>query len=118
MRRALVVDDEELLRELMFETLDRAGWHVQVAADADEARRLAGTTEFQLALIDVNLVGESGVDLCRVLLQTSRTPPAIVFVSGDSDLAGAAGGHGFLAKPFMATELLDAVERCLEDGPR
>lgn len=118
MRRALVVDDEELLRVLIRETLDAAGWHVEVAADADEARRLAGATPFDVALIDVNLVGHSGLDLCRALLAVARgAPPAIVFMSGDPDLLDAPGAHGFLAKPFRASELLDVIERCVGPGP-
>lgn len=118
MRRVLVVDDEELIRELVLATLDSAGWHVEVAAGALEAKRLAATTAFDVALIDVNLGGGSGVDLGHALLASaSGAPPAIVFVSGDAALTDLPGAHGFLAKPFLPGELLDAVERCIDERP-
>lgn len=117
---ALVIDDEPMIRELIQETLQAAGWRVQVAGDADEACALvlAGRA-FDVAVVDVNLAGvRGGLELCR---QLSPERP-VLLVSGFMDdqivAAGrAAGALGFLPKPFRPVELLETLER-LAQAPR
>jgi DNA-binding response OmpR family regulator len=112
--RALVVDDEGLLRELMRETLLAGGWDVEVAADVREARALAASAPFDVAVLDVHLGDGDGLTLCREL--SARLP--VVLVSGLADTATldagrGAGARGFLSKPFRPAELVEAVEAAL-----
>lgn len=118
MRRALVVDDEELLCSLVEAILGGAGWEVVAASDAGRALYLAASSRFDLALVDVHLVGSGGVGLCRAMRALPR-PPAVLLSSGEVDEAtiGAgfeAGACGLLPKPFGREELLDAVDRALD----
>lgn len=117
--RVLVVEDEAPLRRLAEKTLQRAGYTVDSAADAEEAAaRFAGPPP-ALLLTDVSLPGQDGLALARAARATWPGLP-VVLMSGyaeatlGTDLA--AEGIGFLAKPFGAEELLAAVGRALAQG--
>ncbi|MCO5170514.1 MAG: response regulator [Planctomycetes bacterium] len=115
MRRALVVDDEELLRDLLSELLSGAGWAVHVAADAAAALGRLAEGRFDVALVDLHLGGPvDGVRLCRDLREAQRGL-AVLLMSGEVDpaAAAAAGAQGFVGKPFQRDELLAALERAL-----
>ncbi|MCW8140972.1 MAG: response regulator [Planctomycetota bacterium] len=115
MRRALVVDDEELLRSLLEEMLAGAGWAVHVAADAAEALRCARDDRFDVALVDLHLDGPmDGPRLCRAL-RAAQADVALLLMSGEPDLdaTARAGAQGFVAKPFRMSELLGALERAV-----
>ncbi|MGE0709814.1 MAG: response regulator transcription factor [Planctomycetota bacterium] len=109
--RVLVVDDEELIRELVVETLSHGDYEVRAAGTADEARAACGAGAVDVVLLDVDLGrGQSGFELCREL-RAGDVPPTVVFLSGlgsNTDrLAGeAAGGSAYLTKPFSPLELL------------
>lgn len=111
--RVLVVDDEEILQELMRESLEGAGWTVVTTGDADEALGLASRDAFDVALVDLNLDGRtSGATLCRALV--ARGVPVLV-VSGqpDAEVAHAAGACELVPKPFVPSELVAAIDRVL-----
>ena len=119
----LVVDDEPQLAVAVVHILERAGYRVTVAANASEARARLADKSFALALVDVNLPDESGLDLAAELLRTHRDV-AVIMVTGIDDPAVAdvaleAGAYGYVTKPFLRNELLIKVanagrRRCLE----
>lgn len=114
--RALVVDDEELLQELIRESLERAGWTVVTTGDADEALRLAGQDRFDVALVDLNLRGPTnGATLCHALT-TGGLPVLLVSGEPDFEAARAAGACELVPKPFVPRELLQALDRVLGRG--
>ena len=67
-RNILVVDDEEPIRRLLGYMLQTHGYTVTLAADAREARQRMDEQPYALMLCDVNMPGESGMDLVRNLL--------------------------------------------------
>jgi putative two-component system response regulator len=115
--RVLVVDDEPQVRRLLHRLLERDGHVVSVAADGASAESVADAQRFDLALCDVNLVGESGLELVRRMI--SRHPDlAVVMVTGSDDPALAEtaleiGAYGYVVKPFRDTELAIAVANAL-----
>lgn len=80
-RKILVVEDEPLVRSLIASKLTADGFRVTTAATAAEARKLADTSEPDLALLDIELgQGPSGLDLAAILRE--RDPGlAIVFLT-------------------------------------
>lgn len=117
MARLLVIDDEPQLRELLRAILIRDGHRVDVAADRATARELIAEHEFELALCDVNLEAESGLDLAQEITTTHREV-AVVMVTGVDDpalanLALDIGAYGYVVKPFRETELVIAVANAL-----
>lgn len=109
-RNILIVDDEEPIRRLLGYLLQNHGYQVTLAADAREARRKLDEQPCALMLVDVNMPGESGMDLARTILEDRRDIAAIMVTGLDSSvLANAAievGAFGYIVKPFEPNEVL------------
>lgn len=116
-RNILVVDDEEPIRRLLGYLLQTHGYTTVLAADAREARQKLDEQPFALMLCDVNMPGESGMDLVRNIL-TERPQTAAIMITGldSSVLANAAldvGAFGYIVKPFESNEVLIDVANAL-----
>jgi CheY-like chemotaxis protein len=115
----LVVEDNAPLRRLNEQVLRRYGYHVLVAADAEQAQRICSEYggPIHAALLDVVMPGDSGPTLGQWISQT-RASTTIIYMSG---YAGhAIGRHGvleteavFLQKPFTPAQLARAVREAL-----
>ncbi len=109
-----VVDDDAAVRKSLVRLLRSAGYHAEPFASAAEFLnhwREHATTG--CLVLDVQMPGLNGFDLQRELRSTPRSLP-IVFVTGHGDIpmsvmAMKAGAVNFLAKPFQAEDLLQAV---------
>ena len=119
----LVVEDNEMVRELTCEVLLSFGYHVLSAADPREGIRLAQETDTQVALLvtDVVMPFMDGRELYRQL-HTERPELRALFISGytDNHIASTGGmepGTGFLQKPFTSQELGRHVRRILDRSP-
>ncbi len=113
----LIVDDEEAIRHILATLLEPQGYHCTLANNAREARKMLENREFHLVLCDVNMPGESGIDLVRHIL-VDRPDTAVVMVTGiDSpglaSEALKAGAYGYVIKPFQGTEILINVANAL-----
>jgi DNA-binding NtrC family response regulator len=114
----LVVEDSRTLRVLTAKFLERHGYNVLVAANADEARRaLAGNVLIDVLLTDVVLPGASGPELTsRLMEQFPRLK--VVYMSGHSDEAviqqGVRAGIPFLYKPFTPEALARTIQNVLK----
>jgi CheY-like chemotaxis protein len=109
--RILVVDDEAISRETICSALGRAGLPFISLDDSLAARRMLEQEAFDLIFLDVEMPGESGLDLCVNIreMATNRVTP-VVFVTSHSDFGSRAqstlsGGNDFIAKPFLLVEL-------------
>ncbi|MBL8074785.1 MAG: response regulator [Nitrospira sp.] len=116
-RLILVVDDEEPIRRLLAYLLQSHGYTVEGAADAREARQKLSAQPYALMLCDVNMPGESGMDLVRHTLSAHPHTAAIMVTGLDSSvLANAAldvGAFGYIVKPFESNEVLIDVANAL-----
>ena len=118
-RRILVVDDEAGIRDVVSETLDRAGFQVIACASPGEAAEVfAARTDVDLVLTDLVMPGESGLSLARRFhTQRPWTPVVVMSAHFDETLDREALGWT-LDKPFTSAELLAVVRGALEvDGP-
>ena len=110
LKRVLVIDDEEPIRRLLGYMLQTHGYETVLVSDAREARARLDEQPFALMLCDVNMPGESGMDLARSVL--SQHPHiAVIMVTGldSSVLANAAldmGAFGYIVKPFESNEVM------------
>lgn len=118
MAEILIVDDEEQMRRLLNRTLIRDGHTCVLAANGAEARQCLADKVFDLALCDVNMPGESGIDLARYIgNQYQDTAVIIVTAADDAETADAAiksGTYGYILKPFNSNELIINIRNSLQ----
>jgi two-component system phosphate regulon response regulator OmpR len=118
-RHLLVVDDDDRIRALLKEYLARAGFRVTTARDAEAARRLLTTLDFDLLVFDVMMPGEDGFSLTQWVRATavSRLTPVLMLTAldgADARINGLRlGADDYLAKPFEPEELLLRIEAIL-----
>jgi signal transduction histidine kinase len=116
--KLLIVEDEAIIAlEIEMHLKDFGYEVVGIAADADEALRLAAVAQPDLALLDIVLRGErDGVETSTLLREQSGVP--VIYLTGHSDPATlnraiATGAYGYLLKPYRPEELRAAVEVAL-----
>ena len=121
-KTVLIVEDHQDLRELLAETLRLEGWATIIAADAEDAVRLAKmattTATIHVVLTDVLLPPTSGVALER----TFKADPVLahipfVFMSGFEPHLHEVGRERSLLKPFETTELCALLAAFAHRGP-
>ena len=115
----LVVEDEQGLRELAKRLLQRQGYTVLLAADADEALRLfAANRSIDVLLTDVVMPGASGPELTSELVK-QRPALRVIYMSGYTEDAIVQhgvlkAGIAFLHKPFTSKTLGAKIREVLE----
>ena len=113
--RLLVVDDNPLNLELFEAALTDDGHQVVVASDGDAGLARALAEPFDVVLLDVELSGRSGLDLCRELRRAGRRSPILAVSANalpDQVARGlAAGFDAYLTKPISPQALRAAVRR-------
>jgi len=110
--KVLLVEDEELVRQLLARILTDSGYVVEEADNGasalQAARRLDGS--LSLVITDVNMPVMDGLELARTLRQTDRIIPFLFITAIDPALVQEAGLQGkVLCKPFTPDLFLDAV---------
>jgi NtrC-family two-component system response regulator AlgB len=113
--RVLIVDDEPNIRRTLRVTLEPMGHAVEEASSGPDALRLAGTSPFDVALVDLRLGEQSGFDLFEPLLaQLPRLAIVVItaFASIDSAVdALRRGAFDYLPKPFTPGQVRAVLER-------
>src|SRR2546423_14817038 len=114
--RILLVDDDPALRTLLGTTYEVADVDVTEADSAETARRRIRESDPNVIVLDVNMPGTTGLELCAELKadpQTSDIPIILLTGStgGTSAAAKRAGAAAFVRKPFSPLELLAVAER-------
>lgn len=114
----LIVEDEALVASYIEEVLGESGYRVAgIAASGAEALSLAAEHRPSLALVDIRLSGPiDGIELAGLLRQRFDLPT--IFLSGlvdsqTTERAQAAQPLGFLKKPFLPSQVFNAIERAL-----
>lgn len=109
MPKALVVDDEANIRELVSVYLTSAGFTVEHASDGAEGLSRAASGDFDIVILDIMLPGMDGAAVCRELRQSSSVP-VIMLTARDTELDKIAllesGADDYLTKPFSPPELV------------
>ena len=117
--RALVVDDDPGLLGLLERLLELEDLEVTAVASGEAALAAAREERPDLAILDVNLPGLSGYEVCRALRELYGPALPIVFVSGartepyDRVAGLLLGADDYLVKPFAPDELLARVRALL-----
>jgi CheY-like chemotaxis protein len=112
----LIVENEALVASYIEEVLGESGFRVAgIAASAPEALSLAAESRPSLALVDIRLTGPlDGIELACQLRQRFAVPA--IFLTGlidaeTTERARAAAPLGFLPKPFLPSQVFNAIQR-------
>jgi CheY-like chemotaxis protein len=115
----LIVEDEALIASYIEEVLGESGFRVAgIAASGTEALSLAAENSPDLALVDIRLTGPiDGIELACQLREKFAVPA--IFLSGLIDAATAERARvahplGFLPKPFLPSQVFNAIQRALD----
>ena len=111
----LVVDDDEVFRERLAAALDKRGYEVRTAADADAAMELARQESPEHAVVDLRMPGRSGLELVRDLKELDPATKVVV-LTGYGSIATATdamrlGATHYLPKPANADEVVAAFRK-------
>ena len=116
-RRLLVVDDEEVIRQIVQGFLGVDGWEVDSVSDADDAFTHFESRRYPVVICDVHLPGNS-TDLLRRLKAQSPATQVIMF-TGDPSVSTVRealqhGAYEYVTKPCRREELAHIVQRAYE----
>jgi len=107
--KALIVDDEINIQEILSMLLEESGFQVDRASSYKEALELLENDYYDLALLDLRLPDGSGIDVLRKLKEKNpKTEAVIITAFASSDTAVEAiklGAYDYLSKPFELNEL-------------
>lgn len=119
--KVLVVEDNPDLNDLLRDTLVTRGFQVTTVDTAEKGLDILSTEEFRLIILDWELPGKSGLELCAAA-RTQGVSSSILFLTARSDiddrLSGLdTGGDDYLTKPFEMREMLARISALLRRAP-
>ena len=115
----LFVEDDRSIREITRLELEEAGFQVTACGDGREGLELFAQERFDLVLLDVMLPGVDGLEVCREIRRTHRTP--IIMLTARSSTTDVVvglelGADDYVCKPFEPAELVARVRAALRRG--
>ena len=114
----LVIDDEEIMREILETLLTREGYAVRLADQAQAGLELARTVPFDAAIVDVMLPGMNGIALLDELKKLDDELPVVMitaFASVENAIAAMKrGAFDYITKPFKNDEVLVVLKNAIE----
>lgn len=108
-RSVLIVEDEDLMREVLKEYFSDADYDVTEAKDGIKAIELAKEFEYDIILLDIMLPELDGYSVCRRIRKTKDTPIIIITARSDEDdklIGYELGADDYVTKPFSPRVLL------------
>jgi signal transduction histidine kinase/CheY-like chemotaxis protein len=117
-RKALVVDDVQSNREILAESLSRAGFETRSAATGEEAIKEHDAWRPDLVMMDLHMPGIGGLAAIRQLRKAGSAAAIVVATAAAEDSTedevAAVGANALVRKPYRDTELFDAIARAMD----
>ncbi|MCA0404719.1 MAG: response regulator transcription factor [Proteobacteria bacterium] len=112
----LIVDDDAQIRLLVTRFLQRHGYHIYSAGDADSVLETLNRFSLDAIILDVMLPGTSGIEACRRIREISTVPVILLTARSEEEMriSGLEGGaDDYVTKPFSPRELLARLRSVL-----
>ena len=117
----MVVDDDQDLAEMLSIVLTGAGMEVDLVNRGDQVMDIFNQHTPDLVLLDVMLPGIDGVEVCKIIRETSMVPIVMLTAKGDTQdvvLGLEAGADDYMIKPFKPQELVARIKTRLRRNAR
>jgi two-component system response regulator MtrA len=117
----MVVDDDQDLAEMLSIVLTGAGMEVDLVNRGDQVRDILNQHTPDLVLLDVMLPGIDGIEVCKIIRETSMVPIVMLTAKGDTQdvvLGLEAGADDYMVKPFKPQELVARIKTRLRRDTR
>jgi len=117
-RRILIVEDERKIADTLKFGLSEIGFYVEVAYDGTVGYHLFCARDFDLVILDINLPGMNGYDLCKAIRSQNQQVPVLMLTSmgalKDKIEGYDSGADDYMVKPFEFKELLLKIRSLLK----
>ena len=114
----LVIDDEEVMREILEALLGREGYRVKLASSGEEGLDLARSTQFDAAIVDVMMPGIDGIAVLEELKKIDEDLPVVMvtaFASVETAISAMKrGAFDYITKPFKNDEVIVVMRNAVE----
>lgn len=113
MRTVLVVDDDNDIRKMLTQTLEREGFRVVATCDGQEALSYLQKVHLKpdVMLLDAMMPRMTGSELMKEMSKTGITLP-VILQTGEKNLQ-LPGVRKYLSKPYSTSQLMEAIRSCL-----
>ena len=118
-RSVLIVDDEEIIRALLSDWLELAGYETHAVSDGFEGLRLLGEHRPNLVISDIMMPEMDGYEFCRLVCKSTNVPIMMITgIAGDDkeEVRRELGINDYMTKPFDMEEVLDRVDTLVKLG--
>ncbi|HEY0677396.1 MAG TPA: response regulator transcription factor [Chitinophagaceae bacterium] len=116
--KILLVEDERKIADALKKGLTEQDYHVDLCYDGNIALKLFETYPFDLIILDINIPGINGYELCKIIRSRNERIPVIMLTalnSTDDKIEGFdAGADDYIVKPFDFKELLVRIRALLK----
>ncbi|MCK5795270.1 MAG: sigma-54-dependent Fis family transcriptional regulator [Anaerolineales bacterium] len=114
----LLIDDEEIIRDVISKLLEKKGYQVHTAEESDSGLKILHEQAIDLVLLDLMLPGRSGLESLEDIFEISPDV-SVVMISAYASIENAVqatkmGAFDFVTKPFKNEELLNVIKNGLE----
>jgi DNA-binding response OmpR family regulator len=117
-RKILLIEDEQKIADTLKLGLTENGYHVEVAYDGSIGWKLFQSRSFNLVILDINLPGINGYELCKMIRAADPHVPVIMLTAlsslNDKIEGYDAGADDYIIKPFEFRELLMKLRALLK----
>lgn len=120
MANILVIDDDEIVREMIVELLTNAGFHAEGASDGKAGMSLFARRAFDLIVTDLVMPEQEGIETIFAIRAANKAVPIIAISGGGKispdkylQMAKQCGANHLFRKPFDNREFLATVRECL-----
>lgn len=117
-RKLLIIEDEKKIATTLKKGLTENGYHVDIAFDGNIGKRLFDSNEYDLIILDINLPGMNGFEVCKAIRNSNQQIPIIMLTAmntTEDKIEGFdTGTDDYLIKPFEFKELLVRIRALLK----
>ena len=120
MPKLLVVDDELLIRDLLYDFFSSRNYEIILAESGSKALEILGTEDVDLILTDIKMSDINGMEMLR-RAETKKNGPPVIIMTGFPSVETAIeaiqlGVADYIIKPFNINRLFESIESVLEEN--